>query len=323
MRDIKTRPKTREVKVRDAAALAPKELSKLMKDSTAAKLRRRESIADDSTGESSAVRDAVGEYEGDTKGATAYTSNRAYRAGKKLAQKRYDQQFRTEIQADHSTVDGQPAHFSGGDTPRTAKAKQEYRKAKAQQRQREVKLRTGQAECHQPIADLSQGKPPAVEVFSTPERRPAVAFGRSTGKPVLTVPKEKTPRSGGEAIQSAAARAKARVTQKMRRQLAQETTKKAAQTAKTASKGIFRLKVAAIRTGKAITRAAVGLLGGAGGLIALVLVIGGAAAVVGTPFGVFWSGQDVDAQSVPQAVATINTACIPGTHNYELTMKPV
>ena len=41
-------------------------------------------------------------------------------------------------------------------------------------------------------------------------------------------------------------------------------------------------------------------------MIALVLVIGGAAAVVGTPFGVFWSGQDADAQSVPQAVATIN-----------------
>ncbi len=73
------------------------------------------------------------------------------------------------------------------------------------------------------------------------------------------------------------------------------------------AKGISRLKAAVIRVEKAIVRTAVGLLGGAGALIALVLVIGGAAAVVGTPFGVFWSGQDADAQSVPQAVAQINT----------------
>ena len=49
------------------------------------------------------------------------------------------------------------------------------------------------------------------------------------------------------------------------------------------------------------------MLGGAGALIALILIIGGAAAVIGTPFGVFWSGNDSDAQSVPQAVALINS----------------
>ena len=37
------------------------------------------------------------------------------------------------------------------------------------------------------------------------------------------------------------------------------------------------------------------------------MIIGGAAAVIGTPFGVFWSGNDSDAQSVPQAVALINS----------------
>lgn len=103
-----------------------------------------------------------------------------------------------------------------------------------------------------------------------------------------------------------AERAKVHATRKMQRQLAQETAQKSAQAKKTASKGLSQLKDAVVRTGKAIVRAAVGLLGGAGGLIVLVLVIGGAAAVIGTPFGVFWSGQDADAQSVPQAVATIN-----------------
>lgn len=77
--------------------------------------------------------------------------------------------------------------------------------------------------------------------------------------------------------------------------IAQETAQKSAGH-ENVSKGLSQLKDAA-RTGKAIVRAAVGLLGGAGGLIALVLVTGAGAAVIGTPFGVFWSGQDAGAQS--------------------------
>ena len=87
----------------------------------------------------------------------------------------------------------------------------------------------------------------------------------------------------------------------------QETAQKTAQTAKSTVKLFERVKKAVIRAGQAVVRAAVGLLGGAGALIALILIIGGAAAVIGTPFGVFWSGNDSDAQSVPQAVALINS----------------
>ena len=87
----------------------------------------------------------------------------------------------------------------------------------------------------------------------------------------------------------------------------QETAQKTAQTAKSTAKLFERVKKAVIRAGQAVARAAVGLLGGAGALIALILIIGGAAAVIGTPFGVFWSGNDSDAQSVPQAVALINS----------------
>ena len=87
----------------------------------------------------------------------------------------------------------------------------------------------------------------------------------------------------------------------------QETAQKTAQTAKSTVKLFERVKKAVIRAGQTVARAAVGLLGGAGALIALILIIGGAAAVIGTPFGVFWSGNDSDAQSVPQAVALINS----------------
>ena len=78
----------------------------------------------------------------------------------------------------------------------------------------------------------------------------------------------------------------------------QETAQKTAQTAKSTVKLFERVKKAVIRAGQTVARAAVGLLGGAGALIALILIIGGAAAVIGTPFGVFWSGNDSDATDV-------------------------
>lgn len=320
MNEIKTRPKTREIKVRDAAALAPKELSKLMKDSTAIRqLRQRDFGEDNSTADSAAVRDAIGEFEGDAKGTAAYGSRKAYRAGKRLAQKEYDKQFRTDKstaakQADHSTVDGQPADFSGQDTPQTVKAKRVYRKEKAKQQrenQREIKVRAEVSESRQTAGDLCQGSAFPDDSVNVLERR--FAFGRDSGKKTATVPKKKMPlladdkfRAANSGATTTAERAKVHATRKMQRQLAQKTAQKSAQATKTASKGLSQLKDAVVRTGKATVMAAVGLLGGAGGLIALVLVIGGAAAVIGTPFGVFWSRQDADAQSVPQAVATIN-----------------
>lgn len=309
MHDIKTRPKTIEVKVRDAAALAPKELSKLMKDSATAKLHPHETAQVGSATDSAAVRSATGEFEGDVKGATAYGSHKAYQAGKTLAQKRYDKQFRTgktEKQADHSTGTGQPADFSGQDTPQTARAKQEYRKAKAKQQQeaqREIKTRAEQSGTRRVTdtmnpSDVPAGKTPTVPKGKRPPQGGKTQLFTKRSKVVTDMPK-----NGGA---SSAARAKAYATSKMQRQIARQAAQKSTQTAKTTAKGISRLKNAVVRADKAIVRAAVGLLGGVGGLIALVLVIGGAAAVVGTPFGVFWSGQDADAQSVPQAVATIN-----------------
>lgn len=328
MNEIKTRPKTRDIKVRDVAALAPKELSKLMKDSTTVKLCSHDTAQEGSMTDSTAVQNAVGEFEGDAKGVTAYGSHKAYLAGKTLAQKRYDEQFRTgktTKQADHSSGTGQPADFSGQDSPQTARAKQEYRKAKAKQQQdnrRKMKVRAEQGERRRVTDALHQSDVPSGKMVSTSEHCAATAFGRSGGK-TPTVPKEKMPPQGGKTQlfvkrkkaapyapqdggASPAARAKAYATRKMQCQIAKEAAQKSTQTAKPSAKGISRLKNAVVRAGKAVVRAAVGLLGGAGGLIALVLVIGGAAAVVGTPFGVFWSGQDADAQSVPQAVATIN-----------------
>ena len=147
------------------------------------------------------------------------------------------------------------------------------------------------------------------EQSPTPKRR----------KSSSTAPQEKKPlreqlftgRQDTAVRQRAAAKAQAQIAarakQRVQQQVMQETAQKTAQTTKRTVKLFERVKKAVIRAGQAVARAAVGLLGGAGALIALILIIGGAAAVIGTPFGVFWSGNDSDAQSVPQAVALINS----------------
>ena len=73
-------------------------------------------------------------------------------------------------------------------------------------------------------------------------------------------------------------------------------------------RGVERLKQAVVAITKAVIRSVISLLGGMGGIIALVLLIGGAAAVIATPFGVFWSGEDTspDTSNIPLAVAEIN-----------------
>lgn len=318
MNDIKTRPKTREVKVRDVAVLAPRELSKRMRDSAKAKQLRQRELEEQGTEATAAVRDAQSEYEGDVKAVSAYGIRKAYSTGKQLSQKRYDKQFRTNRfqiakQADHSEADGQPVSFSGEEMPQTLRAKQKFRKSRAsqwQERGREIKLRAEQTEHRKTVADMCQQDIALGEVPMVPER--SFAFGRGDRTKVATLPNKKAPIGSASKPKTgpsnAAARAKAYTTQKMQRKMAQVSTQKKIHVAKSTAKRIFRLKDAVVRAGKAVARAAVGLLGGAGGLIALVLLIGGAAAIMGTPFGVFWSGQDANAVSMSQAVEQIGAA---------------
>lgn len=341
MKDIKTRPKSREVQVRDAAVLAPRELAKVLRDTGRAKLERQGRTVEDGTADSAAVRDAVGEFEGDVQGVTTYGSRTTFHAGKTLVQKRYDAQFRPSRPGAKTQAGGASKQDAPPATPfpehyqepsQAAKAKQQFRQKKAKQRQqtqREHRQFSIQAESRQRGFDLQRGTDAVDSAAPVPRRENGAPRQRpqavqSQGWFKATGPRGKSAPTGTQAgcpvaqsrlkkgvtdrlQQSYAARAKAHATRKMQTQMARETAQKTAQTAKATAKGVSRLKDAVVRAGKVIVRAAVGLLGGAGGLIALVLVIGGAAAVIATPFGVFWSGQDADAQSIPMAVTQINS----------------
>lgn len=93
------------------------------------------------------------------------------------------------------------------------------------------------------------------------------------------------------------------------KKLRQQAIQKSAQNAKLTAKGAERIKEIVIQGTKAVVKMAVGLLGGAGAVVALMLVVAGVASVLMTPFGVFWSGEDGDAtDTMPLAVSAINSA---------------
>jgi hypothetical protein len=76
MRDIKTRPKTRDVKLRDTALLAPRELSHMMKDRAKEKLihERPKTDADGGTSKNAAVNG----IESEAQGAATYMVKQVY-----------------------------------------------------------------------------------------------------------------------------------------------------------------------------------------------------------------------------------------------------
>ena len=316
MKEIRTRPKKRDIQTRQTTAFLPKQAAKVLREQA---VRRQFTSKNNMPEEeqTSPYQEPVERFQTKEQRAAEISSRTAFRSGKALAQKQFDRKFST---AEPKGKDTSSSATVQTEPPQVTRAKQRFRQAQAKkqtERRRETAAIIEKHEAAQVQTDIvtleQQVELPFLnadtEQSPTPKRR----------KSSSTAPKEKKPlreqlftgRQDTVVRQQAAAKAQTQVTarakQRVQRQVMQETSQKTAQTAKSTVKLFERVKKAVIRAGQAVARAAVGLLGGAGALIALILIIGGAAAVIGTPFGVFWSGNDSDAQSVPQAVALINS----------------
>lgn len=301
MKDIKIRPQTQDIKIRDAAALATKEFSHFIKEEGNIKLLREKPPQDsECTAMSAATGEPVRELQTDTQGGATYAARKAYNGGKRLAQAKLDKA--DYKQADVPNRGGQAASSYGNTyTPQMAHAKQEFRRERQKQQQahsRDKIKQSAQVETRR-TADMLFQKSTATAAQKAPQ--PSIKIrGREPKSPLLQRTADRVKRAYTQ-------RAQAHAVRKMQQKMALISAKQTVQTTKSTAKGIARLAQAVAQMGRALVHAAVGLLGGAGGLIALVLIIGGAAAIIATPFGVFWSGQDADTQSVPQAVARINS----------------
>ena len=320
MKEIRTRPKNRDIQTRQTTAFLPKQAAKVLREQAVRRqFKSKNNMPEEE--QTSPYQEPVERFQTKEQRAAEISSHTAFRSGKALAQKQFDRKFSATKPKEQGASSSAPTQT---ETPQVTRAKQKFRQTQAKkqtERRRETAAAIEKHEAAQVQTDIAMleqqvelpslngDTPKYTEQHRTPKQRKSSA----------TAPKEKKPlreqlftgRQDTVVRQQAAAKAQTQVTarakQRVQRQVMQETSQKTAQTAKSTVKLFERVKKAVIRAGQAVARAAVGLLGGAGALIALILIIGGAAAVIGTPFGVFWSGNDSDAQSVPQAVALINS----------------
>ncbi len=320
MKEIRTRPKDRDIQTRQTTAFLPKQAAKVLREQ--AVRRQFKSKTDTPEREqTSPYQEPIERFQTKEQRAAEISSRTAFRSGKALAQKQFDRKFSAAEPKDKGTSSSATVQT---ETPQITRAKQKFRQVQAK---KQTERRQGTAA----IIEKHEAAQVQADIAAIEQQVDLTSFNadmpRHTEQPHTskrrkshaTAPKEKKPlreqlftgRQDTATRQQAAAKAQAQVTarakQRVQQQVMQETAQKTTQTAKSTVKLFERVKKAVIRAGQAVARAAVGLLGGAGALIAMILIIGGAAAVIGTPFGVFWSGNDSDAQSVPQAVALINS----------------
>lgn len=319
MKEIRTRPKDRDIQTRQTSAFLPKQAAKVLREK-AARCQLDGKNAEQPEDAQSAFSEPVSRFEATAQRAAEISARTAFRSGKALAQKQFD---RAVISTKPKERVENAAPLRQSDPPQVMRAKQQFRQEQAKkqtERRRETVVREAKQDAFRVQDDFALQEHRFTDTpSSVPVDTPSVHTHRR--RETASTPPQKaekpprepmfTGRQSQSVRQQAAAKAQAQVAaktkEKMQQQFVQETAQKTAQAAKRATKRFEQVKSAVIRAGQAVARAAVGLLGGAGALIALILVIGGAAAVIGTPFGVFWSGNDSDAQSVPQAVALINS----------------
>ena len=319
MKEIRTRPKKRDIQTRQTTAFLPKQAAKVLREQ--AVRRQFKSKTDTPEGEqTSPYQEPIERFQTKEQRAAEISSRTAFRSGKALAQKQFDRKFSAAEPKDKGTSSSATVQT---ETPQITRAKQKFRQVQAK---KQTERRQGTAA----IIEKHEAAQVQADIAAIEQQVDLTSFNadmpRHTEQPrtskrrksSATAPKEKKPlreqlftgRQDTAARQQAAAKAQAQVTarakQRVQQQVMQETAQKTAQTAKSTVKLFERVKKAIIRAGQAVARAAVGLLGGAGALIALILIIGGAAAVIGTPFGVFWSGNDSDFSAKINQIQTEN-----------------
>lgn len=338
MREIRTRPREREQK--HTYTLPRQAVKKLQQQAVCRQIekQKQEQIEEQ---QDTPVQETVQKFETSAEKAVRLSSRTAFRIGKQAAKERFN---RRNTPSSRTESKDQGDHAACPESPQIKQARQEFQQAQqrklfrqGQAKRREKYQRTSVASIEiepkswepidtshtlslhtqnstaAPADDKTMQKVISVQNETV---QPPVASSSASS---VTIPRQKkdccNQHFQGRSTSAKLAQTesgikpnalKRQAQQRVQMRAVQENMQKRVQTAKNTARKMESVKQAALRVGKAVVQAAVSLLGSTGALIALVLVIGGAAAVIGTPFGVFWSGNDSDAQSIPQAVAQIN-----------------
>ena len=286
MKEIRTRPKDRDIQTRQTSAFLPKQAAKVLREK-AARCQLDGKNAEQPEDAQSAFSEPVSRFEATAQRAAEISARTAFRSGKTLAQKQFD---RAVISTKPKERVENAAPLRQSDPPQVMRAKQQFRQEQAKkqtERRRETVVREAKQEAFRVQDDFALQEHRFTDTPSSVPSdapRPQADRRRKTASaPPQRAEKPLRERSftgrQTQSVRQAAVKAQAQVTaharEKMQQQFLRETAQKTAQAAKRATKRFEQVKSAVIRAGQAVARAAVGLLGGAGALIALILVIGG------------------------------------------------
>ena len=249
MKEIRTRPKGRDIQTRQTTAFLPKQAAKVLRENAA----RRQLTAKNTEQQEEAqsvFSEPASRFETTAQRAAEISARTAFRSGKALAQKQFDRAV-ISIKPKERVENAAPLRQS--DPPQVMRAKQQFRQEQAKkqtERRRETVVREAKQDAFRVQDDFALQEHRFTDTpSSVPVDTPSVHTHRRR-ETASTPPQkaEKPPRElmfTGRQTQSmrqqAAAKAQAQVAaktkEKMQQQFVQETAQKTAQTAKRTAKG--------------------------------------------------------------------------------------
>ena len=271
MKEIRTRPKKRDIQTRQTTAFLPKQAAKVLREQAVRRQFKSKNYMPEEE-QTSPYQEPVERFQPKEQRAAEISSRTAFRSGKALAQKQFDRKFSATKPKEQGASSSAPTQT---ETPQVTRAKQKFRQTQAKkqtERRRETAAAIEKHEAAQEQTDIAmleqQVELPSLnadtqkytEQHCTPKHRKLSAAAPKEKRPI----REQlfTGRQDTIVRQRAAAKAQAQITarakQRVQQQVMQETAQKTAQTSKRTVKLFERVKQAVIRAGQAVARATVG-----------------------------------------------------------------
>ena len=258
MKEIRTRPKDRDIQTRQTSAFLPKQAAKVLREK-AARCQLDGKNAEQPEDAQSAFSEPVSRFEATAQRAAEISARTAFRSGKTLAQKQFD---RAVISTKPKERVENAAPLRQSDPPQVMRAKQQFRQEQAKkqtERRRETVVREAKQEAFRVQDDFALQEHRFTDTPSSVPSdapRPQADRRRKTASaPPQRADKPLRERSftgrQTQSVRQAAVKAQAQVTaharEKMQQQFLRETAQKTAQAAKRATKRFEQVKSAVIR----------------------------------------------------------------------------
>lgn len=194
MKEIRTRPKDRDIQTRQTTAFLPKQAAKVLRENAARRQLTGKNTAQQEEAQS-AFSEPASRFETTAQRAAEISTRTAFRSGKALAQKQFD---RAVISTEPKERVENAAPLRQSEPTQVVRTKQKFRQEQAKkqtERRRETVVREARQEAFRVQGDSALQEHRFADTPSTPADMPRVQTSRR-GKAASALPKkaEKPPR---------------------------------------------------------------------------------------------------------------------------------